>query len=295
MKRYLLPLAGALISILPSCNDLDNIPDTPNTQQYTGNLITCIVPCDESQEVIMTEAPTYKYTVNTTNNLWKISVSNLSVPGFTPLSFTSPEMLATSGYNSFFNFLSDIQAGDAEISNLEAVIARDYSYYTGESTVIGLPIGTLAMTSFDVKDRYKVHAGPKLCYYEGSVVSRYYDKDGAEQSFMSSNTYFSVMIKLATKTADITIHNAKFAQPMPAMSIMTLSGLSVSGDREHGYRITGKNIIPVVGEGLNAVSYPDFVFNEIDFHPTDDLLTTGECEFTVAGRFYGKFTGNVLK
>lgn len=294
MKKLLFPLACMLMVTATSCDDTPNQP--VNTHQLKGELPTCIIPEDESKPVTITGSQTYAFTMYDLNGLWTVSVANLNVPGFGTLQFTTPQMAPSGTYNRYLSFGSPLASSSGEtINGFNALLCCDYYYYTGESSTSSLPMGWLCSLSFDVPGKYSVRAFPDHAYFGGSTASSFTGSDGSEQHYVSDTALFGVSLDIESRTAEIIICNAKFAEQMPAISRMKLSGLTLEGDREHGYEIKGKDITPIVGEGQGAVPYPSFVFNEIEFHPTNNLMNRAECDFEVAGRYKGKFTGSYSK
>lgn len=294
MKKLLFPIACALTVLGTSCEDT---PDQPkNSQQIKGSLPTCIIPADETQPVILTETPAYSFTFYTYTGMWTIGVANIKPTGLPELDFTSPEISAAGGYNRNLYYNSPFSSKNGEtVTNLQAYLCADYYYYTGESSLGTSPLGTLTTVSFTVPDKYSVRAFPKRAYYGGSTSSSFAGADGSQQHFISETSQFGVEMDLSARTATITIINAHFAEAMPTIPRMVLNDLKLEGDHTHGYVIKGENIVPVVGEGQGAVPYPSFTFDKIEFNPTNTLMYQAECDFEVAGRYKGKFTGSFSK
>lgn len=295
MKKLLFPLACALMVLGTSCDD---DPDQPaNTYQVKGELPTCIIPEDATKEVTFTSTTIYSFTLYDKTGLWTAGVNNLNVPGFGTVDFTTPEISASGMYNRYLAFNSPFTAKSGEtISDFQAMLCTDYYYYNNESSLVSNPLGMLCSVTFNVPGKYSVHAFPRRAYFGGSTTTTYNGADGAEKHYTSNSMTVGIDINLDSRTATLVMYNARFAEEMPmSLSRVELKGLKVEGDREHGYELTGKNIIPLVGEGQGAVEYPMFVFNDIEFHPTNDLMTRAECEFEVAGRYKGEFSGSYNK
>ncbi|MCM1004986.1 MAG: hypothetical protein NC402_01665 [Prevotella sp.] len=301
MKKLLFTLAASMLIISTSCDDINEKKQPSNSFQTSGQLPTCIIPVNAKQDsqVTLSEEPVYTYTVGTMSGLWDFSVSNLRVAGLQELRFTSPQMSDSPAYNKIFYYGGNFASNDGrEIQNFIATYIQDYNYYTGESTVTGVkPLGAALMTmAFTVKDEYTIRAFPKTCYYAGSLVTKYKTSDGSEKEFTTLTPQIGVKVNMSSRTADISIHNVKFAEEMPVtLSIITLSGLPLTGDIENGYKIEAKNIIPVVGLGADATSYPDFTFDEIEMHPTNTQMTMCEINFKTASKYEGVFLGSIAR
>lgn len=298
MKKYLFLPACAMLLTMASCTD---DPDQPaNTIQFNCSLPTFVIPdgATEDSQVLLPGNCSYIFTQDYYTSKWVLKAQNISLPGYNTLNFTSPELYGNSGYNVLLTYPNSFQAdkGD-EINNLMAIVSEDYYYYTGDNSItMGLPLSTLTAISFDVKGQYRLRAFPILCYYGGEVVSSYSDASGTPKHYKASNVQFGIKLNTSTGTADVTVHNARFAEEMPmTISYMSLSGLKIEGDAEYGYRITGKDIVPIVGAGANGVPYPDFKFTEFEMHPSENSLTKCEIEFEVANKFTGEFNGSFTK
>lgn len=296
MKKLLFPLATAMLLLATSCDD--DKPDQPvNSFQLKGSLPTCIMPEGGTDaDVIFTDEPVYSYTLDSYTGKWTVGVSNLKVPSHDELRFTSPAIFPTSGFNIRLEYTSPFAATQGgQINNVAAVLADDYYYYTGESTTGNPPMGTLTTMAFDVVGQYKVRAFPKSCYYGGTLVTTY-PMGGAEKEYTSTTPQFGVKVNLASRTAEVTIHNVKFAAEMPiTLAVITLKDLKLVGDEEDGYKIVGTNIVPVVGQGASATPNPKFTFNEFEMHPTNTQMTMAEIDFTVANQYEGEFQGSFTK
>lgn len=301
MKNHILPFAAlGLLFAASACdddNDLKKDPDQPQgTYQLKGEIPTCIIPEDESMPVVFSKTPVYTITRYDINNLWTVNVTKISLQGFGDFEMRTPEMMATSGYNRYLTYNSPFTSVNGDVINgFEACILSDYWYYTGENTIHTTPLSLLQYIYFNVPGKFSVHAFPTRVYYGGTTVSSYKTAEGQDKNFKSETPVFGVEMNLDSRTATVKIYNAKFADEMPAISLMTLSGLTVEGDRDHGYEIKGTDIIPVVGMGDGAVPYPNFIFNSFELHPSEDLFTDVECDFNVAGRFNGEFEGSCAR
>lgn len=259
---------------------------------------TCIIPAGGTDEdVIFTEEPQYAYTRDNYTGKWTLSVSDLKVPSYYELKFSSPALYPSQGYNVKLDYSSPFTATQGgEIERLVAILATDYYYSNGESTVTYLPLGTLTTMAFDVAGKYSVRAFPTFCYYGGALITKYPGPDGTEKEFTNNTPTFGVKVNISSRTAEVSIHNVKFAEEMPmSLSVVTLSGLKLEGDAEDGYKITGRNIVPVVGLGANATPYPSFTFDEFEMHPCNTQMNMAEFEFIVAGRYEGEMIGTFTR
>lgn len=298
MKKFGICLSLGLL-MLASCQD---DPDQPeNTLQLSGNMTTCVVPLhgDDDSKVVLTNTPTYTYTLYTLGGYWVAGVHNLSIPGVGSMDFTTPHLTASSGDNFILSYNDDIEGGNGmKVSSFVSAFIQDYNYYTGDASLNGSrPFGVALTTmAFNVNDEYMVRAFPKMCYYAGSLVTKYTDTDGSERESTMLTPQFGVKVDADSRTAEIMMHNVKFADNMPVtIPLITLKGLTFKGDTNDGYEISGENVVPMVTMNGETVSYPMFTFDEIKMHPTTTQMTTCEIKFKVAGKYKGWFTGSIAK
>ncbi len=297
MKKLLLGMMGAFMLGATSCDDIkkDN-PD--NSSTIRGTLPACVIFEKAEKPVALCPDASINFTYFFNRGIWNVTINDLDVAGMdSELSFTTPDIIPSGQSNQLLSYLSAFTAKSGQtVSGFSCILSNNYYYYTGEETTTLSPLGTLITVTFNVPGQYQVRAFPPRCYFGGTTVSTYKDAQGNDKRYESTSAQFGLDMDVAARKATVTIHNAKFAEEMPgSLTRMELKGLTIEGDREHGYKLVGKDIIPVVGEGAAAVPYKQFVFNEIEFHPTNNLMTLGECEFTVAGRYHGKFTGSFVK
>lgn len=291
-------------SLLALTGCIDNNDQPSNTQQFRGDMPTCIIPLNskDDSKVTLTNTPAYTYTYYTMENKWTLGAANIVIPGGPAVKFTTSMLTpgidpTTNGYNAVFNTGKVFNSDEgSSISQFIGTFIQDYVYYTGESTLSAYkPLGHALMTmAFTVNDTYQVRAFPKTCYYAGPLVTKYSGKDGEQKTFTTTKPVFGVEVKLDTKTATITMHNVKFAEEMPiSLDVITLANLPLNGDAENGYKVEAKNVTPMVGLGAAATPYPNYVFDEIEMHPTNTQMTTCEIEFKVAGKYEGDFLGSI--
>lgn len=138
---------------------------------------------------------------------------------------------------------------------------------------------------------YRVATFPNLAYYGGSTTTTY-TSDGKEQEYKAEEPMYMISVNAEAGTAEMTIYNAQFASNMPKIAAINVKGLKIQGDRSHGYKISGQNIVPTVGVGSAATAMPEFTFNNIEVYPSDNDLTSVQINFTAASRFKAIFTGS---
>lgn len=116
----------------------------------------------------------------------------------------------------------------------------------------------------------------------------------AGSEFSSEEITYRLKIDTDKNRAVLVMYDVKFNPNMPSMNALIVPGLRVRA-LDEGFEIDGMDINPLYIEGGKLMENPSFPFNSIHFVSNDDL-TGGTLDFTVAGRFTGQFTGKgVLK
>lgn len=297
MKKSFLNLlcCTMLVATATSCKESE-VDQPTNTQRIRATLPTAIIPEDKSKPVELIAGVDYAFTYDYINSNWTVDLADISLQGEDKLSFSSPRIYASGDYNLRLRYNSPFSAKNNEtINSLYAIIASNYYWPGIPNTTQHMPVGNLCTVSFNVADKYSVRSFPEIVCYSGTTTSTFNDNDGNPTEFSSKEPLFSVTMDMTAKTAEIIIQNAKFAQAMPSITSMRLTGLTISADNDHCYRISGKDIVPKVGEGQHETPFPQFSFNEIVLYPANDEMTHARCEFTVAGRYQGSFYGSWIK
>lgn len=231
------------------------------------------------------------------NSTVTVSCSDLNLGVGESLSFKSEpvkfkDVASMEGFASLFEVphISVLNNGlynkDYDIDDMSC-LHTDICYYP-KSEYSKSPISSLVMMDFEVGEKYELTSFPLLAFYSGTTQSSY-SMGGSSQSFYNDAPVYGVKINPSNSTADIVLYNAKFAEPMPELS-MTLKGLSLVAT-EDGYIISAPadGIIPLVG--VDEVPYPDYVFNKFVLTCQDDDLVEARISFQVAHMFNGEFIG----
>lgn len=290
-KIFSLLMASALL--LTSCGVDKDQPN--NTQKATATLPTVIIPTDASKPAeILTDA-NYTMVNYFSTGTWTVQVNNLKPSFSNALSFTSPQMSPTfsTKIGLQMSFLTPFLAqNNAVINTLSMIVSDTYNYYVDSAAPT---LGVFYFINFKVGDEYKVKTFEPNTFYAGNTVSSYTTEDGVKKSYTATKPMFNIQFSANLTKADLIIYNARFAEEMPEISRMVISGLKVEPDRMYGYRITGTGINPVVGDGAHATEYPTFQFTDIDFHPINDNLTEAQLTFKVGDRYSATFRGSCFK
>lgn len=287
MKKNLLFLLPAAALALASCSS----GDSPAEEYYildTSALIT------DSQTTDPSSASPIK--LNCKYNLSERTVTlNVTELEFNDhdYAFLLPDLKYTQlnyGNGSVVTFSSPgVQetGGSASSGRLEAKITTvyDISIVTGSYlSIVRQPLVTL-----NVDDRYKVRTFNAGAVYPGTTAT-WYVADNQRVEYTDQNVVYMVSMDLEKKKAYILIQNGKFAEQMPAISLMKLEGLDI--EYVHGgYIIKGTDIVPQVAEGKSFTPNPSYTFDHLSLRTMSEDLTTVAIDFKVAGRFNGSFSG----
>lgn len=280
MKKSLLILALGATVALGSCDSQKT--DAPVNSNRMNRALPCaLIPEDESKEVLLSAGVPFSFTRYWETDTWEIAVNGMQVPGYTPLSFTSPQLAATNSYTEDLLFRTPFSNGQGQkITDLNMILCEDYYYYPVVDTTIGsIPLGTIVTGTFRVEGEFRVCAMPnEAIYYDGAGTNA---------------QYYKVQLNMATRQARVTLYNFNLAvggEKVPSVVI----DCAVEPDRDFGYKATGKNIRPTF-QGSTPANADQYTVTEIEFEPTDYRQTRGELEITFEGGVKVEMGGTWLK
>lgn len=289
MKKIFL-LLPALALLFSACDKKGE----PNTRSISGEIPAVVTPLDPTKEVRIMNLP-ISVTQQLTDNVWNVKVTSFSLPGGGILSFTTPDMRATGSPNINLTYLSTFDAASGQtIRNFRTNLINYYYFLSmgGQGAQPGVaPMGTLINTTFAVGNDYSVATFPIDAYYGGKTITTYTDAEG-EQVLENQMQMYHIRVNLTNMTAQVIICNPVFEPGLTPLATLTLSGLTLSPDRQYGYTIKGENIVPTLGAGQNVQTYPEYTFDSFEFHPTNSALTKGAITYSVAGKYKATFNGS---
>ncbi len=289
MKK-LIYFAALLGLLATSCSDDKN---EPNTRTLQGNALTAVIPTDKSKEAVLTEMPLKVTQYLSEGGDWKVTVSDMTLPDGSKLSFTTPTIAGAGVEDVSLVYYSNFNAdGGQVIRDFRTDLINMY-YYINASTnkPAAAPFGTLVACNFKVGGDYTVATFPNRSYYGGATTTTY-EAEGETKEFTNQLPMYFVSIDLAKRMAEVTIFNAQFSENMPVLSAVNLRGLKLEASSQYGYTIKGENLTPTVGVGGNETSYPMYMFDSFEMHPTNTALSSCAITYEVAGKYKGAFTGS---
>lgn len=306
MKKMLMVAAAACLIGLGSCNK-----DGENYQQFSLATYNYVSNTGLGQAII---TPTlYSWTINYDNSTMtmvntgvSVGIQNVGVK-VEGMKFQSALVEYEGRGGSYFagNSVSNGSAGNGmevtgvnyEITPLFNLPPEQLSYTADASAGLIQPDLTYsypggAMKTYTVLD-YKIGTAARVRTFwpdlvmKGETVTSVNGVSGSE--FKSDQIVYRVKMDVDKNTATLVIYNAQFNSQMPKMSALIIPGLRVR-NLDSGIEIDGIDIKPLYIEGGRLMENPNFPFNTIHF-ASNDKLTGGTLDFTVAGRFTGSFTG----
>lgn len=300
MKKLFTLIIPMVAVSLASCNSNDD--DAILTTSYPAtNLVTNIA----TGETRVSKG-IYDIKFNLSNQTGVISTQNLSF-GAASYTMTTNESPYTNYYYSVnnqtgtaqvitFNDFKGVANNSASLPiNGKSFVVSTMNWYNqldpGSTSIA--PYYPAVITQYAIGNELSVKTIATDALYSGKTVTTY-SVNGETQSYENETMSYRFKIDIATNKADLIIYKAKFAATMPIeIAAIVVNGLDVTW-KAGTYTITGKNIIPVVYEGTTPTPYPSFVFDSINFEPTNDRLTSGKLSYEVAGKYYGEFTGKYV-
>lgn len=299
LKKFL--ALGSICLMLVSCSE-DN-PDMPKNSVTMEYKVSCLmIPTDDSQASFPVYNVPFKFICNYDDATMSLSVSQLGISMNNKLSFETQSVSLTSlTYPDGEIFKFNVASADVKnngtidnrynVSDLNCLLTNIYYCPDEWRNNNVYPLGEMVIMNCNLGNEYKLYTFPLLACY-GGVTTTSFNMGGNEQRYNSDVTMYAVAIDANTSTAEVGIYNAKFAEPMPQLT-MFLRGLKVEYTSD-GYVIKcGEDgVVPLVGMGNAQVPYPDYVFNKFELKYNCENPTSITIDFQVAGKFNGYFGGS---
>ena len=290
-------VAGICLALVSCKNDENDIPENGFKSEYK---VSCLLTTkgENPQSYPIYNVPfVFKYEF--VNNTMILSSDMLSLSLNNKLSFVSdPVKFIGESYSKGMALkfevpyiktkMNGVPDSEYNITDLECLLTDIYYCPDSWRNNNSRPLGDMVVMECEIGDKYKLRTFPLIAGYKGTSMTSF-AMGGKEQTYMSDVTLYAVAIDPNTNKAEIGLYNAKFAEPMPQLT-MYLQGLNVEYT-EDGYEISApaEGVVPLVGNDL--VPYPDYIFNNFNLECEGDKLTSIDVEFQVAGKFNGRFNG----
>lgn len=263
MKKLLslIVLAFAIIS----CSNSEDPKYVVNTGFTCYNSVS-----DESDNTKALTAGNYDLKIDFTNLLFDMRMNVSLRNDLSPAMFSIKNIELSFDENGGYKFKVPgevfLESGnDRKLTDLEGKI---FAYYTEVQGY--LQENYIFEISYKVDGRYKVSVVGKDANFYGTTIT-------TPANGKSFNSDATVTLKLTdSKTATMTIRNAKFAEGMPAMT-MEVKNLPFVPS-EGGYTISTSNAIPEIGDK----PYEQFAFTDIDIKVSKngtELSSAYKCNF----------------
>lgn len=309
MKKILFIGGISLLLGLSSC--LKEGKNEITQTLYTSSLN--IITNEETGEVVVSPG-LYYYDLTVSSLTGTVSSTNL-IFNNTNMDFTTPEVTyKTSGSEIYF-----ANPGGTVLTNMSLTLNNSqfvalnylpkeyyetsYGYYINNSFAGDYtyninptfnPNTIKTVGRFFLGDNYRVNIYQADTFFRGKTTTTYPSQEGID-TFETTEITYRFILDMEKKTAVMVIYNAKFSNTNePWKNAIIVEGLEYVITKD-GVSITGENLVPYLAEGNSTTPFERFVFNNIDFHTTDDLYTQCELDFKVAGVFTGHFEGSYLK
>lgn len=276
---------------------------TVSVQAY--NLFTSAT--DDEEPVVGTAV--YSLTMTYPDPKISVSSSKMIVPGNTQIDFSVSDMSMTTdnyqwngivrqtisfnGNNSSLPAITDFRGCISNAVNYHPDFPKQesvpgYSWKTPSTGVNGLY--SYVFLQYDY-DKWNVRTFWNDMTYSGLTITSYLSGDETI-SFNNENVYYRVIMKgtgADLNKADILIYDAKFAEPMPQMTLV-LKGLDLEFTND-GYTISGQNIVAEMKGDGGLVPFPAFPFTSFKA-VFNGKLTGMNASYTVENKASGAvYTG----
>lgn len=290
MKKQILFAAASAALLLASCDK-----EGTNTQTFTTqslNYITEVSPTGAPSGEVSIEAGIYKFGLDYNNSTVSMSAENL--PSKVGVTSFSTQALPGS-QNSLMNITVDTKStlmSEVSVDNLTMAysayqVPQEYSDIPGIANQT-IPYGGLyVVTRYTIGGNYLVRTIWPDMLFSGTTNTSF---NGT--TFENKGIGYRVILNSKDKKATLVIYDAQFAPQMQKMNLV-LENLAVDF-QPNGIVISGTDVIAKYAEGGQLQENPNFPFDDIRFVIRGTNLTEATVDFSVAGRFYGSFTGSYI-
>ncbi|MCH5222645.1 MAG: hypothetical protein J1E82_01265 [Muribaculaceae bacterium] len=283
---------------------------TDGYQEYKRNFEASpinIITNLETGETTTSKGGTYGFELNITKFVGTITTDKLIINNNSWNFATEESSFLSVDTNDalFFNPKANVNGNSTLPIKNSIFLGTPYFYfstnYAGDYTYRP-PYGYVVAASYEIDDTYLVRTFQEDTFYLGTTITTYPSSDGGTVTAeikADDNTnnpmVYRIHLDLEKKTAALIIYNGKFsAVPAePTKEVIIADGLNVEFTKD-GVRVYGENIVPEVGEAGATTPNPRYVFNEIDFTTTNEILTECRLTYKVAGIYTGDFTGKYV-
>ncbi|MDE6226917.1 MAG: hypothetical protein K2M63_05320 [Muribaculaceae bacterium] len=164
------------------------------------------------------------------------------------------------------------------------------TYHSGAMYRPDYDIPPLVIGSYSVGNLFDVITCSTDMSFFGKTVTTY---PGGE--YENNGMVYRIFIDVNSKTADVVIYDAKFADKAPSLAVVYLPSLPMTL-KNGSFEINGTDIIPKVPEGtdMNAVlvDYPNYIFKSFHFSTVEGtLLSKAKISYNVGEAFSATFEG----
>ncbi len=151
--------------------------------------------------------------------------------------------------------------------------------------------GSAPKIRYVLGDEYQIYTFWPDLYYCGVTDTEVMGV--ADSEYKSQDVGYRLKFDIKNKKAQVVLYNVKFNEQMPAMECLILPNLDVQFTN-NGYIVEAANVNPLYIEGGKIMENPRFPFTTFKFVAEGNMVE-GYCDFTVAGRFHGAFTGKYME
>lgn len=299
MKKQLLLAAGAAMLLTASCDKESE--STMNQTIYTLNYITGVTPTGAPDGEASISSGAYTFNFNIGQQNCTLNIENLP-SDVSSKNIVTPELsYSTNPKDGSIRINPPILSGSGlDVKFNELMFATAFYAAPTDVTITGVPsqatpsnyFGYL-LTNYTVNNTYLVRTLFTDMVFKGNTMT---SVNGTPGNFSTEDilyrVYFTKLDK-NEKKANMVIYNAKFAEAMPVKVNLLLEDLDVVLEPA-GIRIKGENVVPKMSEGYTTTPATNFPFDKIEFVIGGAVLNSGYCNYEVAGKYTGIFTGNYL-
>ncbi|MDE5902600.1 MAG: hypothetical protein K2O78_00715 [Muribaculaceae bacterium] len=279
IKKTCIYAALPLLSLMAvSCG----VEEGENRQTLSAKMLQLVIPDDDTKAVTFQEDCLYQLSMDLNAGTLTMLASGIEADGAKG-DFRSDAIPFVAGYNGVSQSYFLTKSGNGMLGQSVAVTDITGYLITYRPTWIngGMNNVNSLVMSYRIPGAKVVTMQPSPRFF-GTTTTHYPSATGTQTSTTGDASY-GIVFDDDMKHATVTIYSVQFAPGAPKLESVVLKDLDVAL-RQHGYTITGTDIIPQVPEGGASgtmVEYRNFPFKSFTFRSAGEYLTEAECSYEV--------------
>lgn len=221
-----------------------------------SNYILAYVTDNSVGDTRLSSGATYKVSNNFDDGTVSVTIGNLKLPNGTNISFDLKDLKVR--YNDKGGMVLNVPSYSTQSGSQSYAINNfDFVYYNRYYNGAQYP---MLVNSFEVDSRYSVRLIYTPAVYWGTTTV--VDQDGNSFTNSDLTSFYAVGFDPETRRGSVAIYGARFAQNMPAMSMLFPNIPFTIG--QNSYSLQSSEITPQIG----GTPYPSYKITDFSMNGT---------------------------